>query len=115
VPENGNEVSVMYGSLVGRPAQNPSVGIQFVFEAMHPEGETWKDAQWLVTVTGSNLERVYHHLRLSRQRFIRIGANEDEDVPSQDGPEVTGIAVQKLGKYGGSAENPSETDRIGWR
>jgi len=98
VPENGNEVSVMYGSLVGRPAQNPSVGIQFVFEAMHPEGETWKDAQWLVTVTGSNLERVYHHLRLSRQRFIRIGANEDEDVPSQDGPEVTGIAVKKVGK-----------------
>jgi hypothetical protein len=98
-------VSVMYGSFVGSPAHHPSTGIQFVFEALHRKDGAWKEGVWVVTVKGSNLERIFHHLCLSKQRFIRVGSNEDEpeegDVPRHPGPgapEVTGISVTELPK-----------------
>lgn len=102
VMESGDEFSVLYGSFIGSPAYNPSKGISFVFEALHPVGGKWVDAAWIVTITGSNLEVIYQHLCLSKQRFIRIGDMYDPgvgDVPNQTDPEspvVTAIKVEKL-------------------
>ena len=97
---NGNSFSVMYGSLVGSPAFDPSRGITFVFEALH--GPDWKEAQWKVTITGSNLRSIYEHLCLSKQRFIRIGENDydpgegDVPLPGGDNPHVTAISVTEM-------------------
>ena len=99
---NGNSASVMYGTLIGSPAFNPSDGISFVFEALFPKAGVWKEAKWLVSITGSNLRRIYEHLCLSKQRFIRKGVNLDEEADvlplAEDAPEVTEISVNELPK-----------------
>jgi hypothetical protein len=102
VTDAGDEVSVMYESLVGSPAYNPSEGIAFVFEALHPAAwGRWEGGRWLVTIRGSGLGPVYHHLCHASQQFIRVGANGEGpgegDVPRQeDEPEVTSITVERL-------------------
>ena len=95
----------MYGSLVGSPAFDPSAGISFVFDALHPTKDGWKEASWQVTITGSNLRRIYEHLCLSKQRFVREGDNADDpgegDVPLPlpgDAPHVDKITVTELMK-----------------
>ena len=77
---------------------DPSEGTRFVFEALHSKEGAWREGAWLVKLAGSNLGRVYHHLCLSKQSFIRMGANAD--VPAQNAPEVTGISVTEPPKKG---------------
>lgn len=102
----GNAVSVMYGTFIGSPSFDPSLGIHFVFEAMHPTKSGWKEGKWQAEIKGSNLRPIYEHLCLSKQKMIRIGVNGEDnlgngDVPlaiSPDEPEVTAINVTEVPK-----------------
>lgn len=83
---------------------DPSRGISFVFEALH--GPDWKEARWLVMITGSNLRSIYEHLCLSKQRFIRIGENGYDPgegnvpLPTGGAPHVISVTVTELPKKG---------------
>src|SRR5262245_48228140 len=59
--------SLLYGSLLGGMLFDPSRGIQFVIEAAYASAwRAWEFGVWLVTVEGSDLESVWHHLSGSK-------------------------------------------------
>jgi hypothetical protein len=81
---NRNGYSVLYGNLLGGFLFDPSKGVQFLIEAAFTQQwDAWAYGVWKVSVTGSELEGVWHHLSQSKEIFIRAG---EERRIAVDGP-----------------------------